>query len=275
MKLSCILLITLITLLSCKKNRDINIVSCKKNNFISKDTTFFNSEILSSVYFNSECKINKIKLFVLLDDRSGNLKDTTDLNDVVIKLGFHPDTLINIIIPGKQTSILKKENSYLLQLEYAFKSPFLDSINLIDLKTISFEKSENKRNLLKSSSYFYNESKSILGVDKTYLDYKAFIKNNVRFKNISKSPSKVDSILITVKPRKSIDNITKYNLILNDTLILNFRNSIHANFKNPQTTDKNIIMYDLLKCDKNFISFKLNLSKLNLHYLDSINVKLD
>ena len=263
------------TLFSCKNDKSVKISTCNKSNVIIKDTIFSNSEILSSIYYNHDCKIRKLTLMVLLDERSGTLQKIDKLNDVVLTLGDFSDSLMRIVRSSNETHLFKKDESSILEIEYKFEKPFLEILNFIDLKTISLENVNNTSEILKSDSYFYKNSKALLGIENTYLDYSAFKDTNFHFKNISQSKSKIDSILITVKPNKSIDDITKYNIILNDTLSLNFKNSILANYRNHKTKDKGSVMYNLLKNNKDFTSFKLNLSSLNLYKLNSIKVSLE
>ena len=80
---------------------------------------------------------------------------------------------------------------------------------------------------------------------------------------------------MTTRTDQRIDYLTKYKININDTLELNFRNSIKASFNELKLQDKNVKMSDLLKQNKSFITFKLDLSKLNLLKINSVEVSLD
>ena len=274
MKLPYIISIIILLLFSCKNSNSKTTANCKKKDLILTDTIFSSSEILSSIYYNDECQIEKLKLYILLDNRSGYLTSKSNLIGLQLTLGFYPDTLAGFFIDKDKTSIFNDNNS-ILQIEHEFEKPFLDSLNFVNLETISYDITKTFSQTTQSYPYFYNSSKSILEVENTYLDYKAFTKTNVHYKNISKSKSNIDSILITVKPNKDIDEITKYNIVINDTLSFKFRNSIIANFQNFKTKNKNARMYHLLKNDKNFTSFKLDLSKLKLNKINLIRAELN
>ena len=60
----------------------------------------------------------------------------------------------------------------------------IDTINCITAKTI-IKDQKTKRRLI-SELYFYSDSKKLLGVENTYMDYTAFKTVKTRFKNISK-----------------------------------------------------------------------------------------
>lgn len=266
-------LILFCLIVSCKKNKSKQKVFCKKQDLIIKDTLFDESDILSSFYYGDSCRIKKLNMFVFLDKRSGNITSREMIKDVSVKLGFYPDTLVNFLISNKKISLHEVEKGVVLNVKHDFKTSFLDSINFIDLKTISINNTEGKMKILKSDSYFYNNSKSLLGIQDSYLDYKAFEKEKIKYKILSKEGDYIDTILFTVKTN-NIDNIKLYDIIVN-SINLNFTYSIKASFKNFKNTDKGCLLYDVVKLNKDFLRFKLNINSLKLESLDEVIVKLD
>lgn len=247
---------------------------CKKQAVKISDTIFKETEILSSLTYDRNCKINHLDLLVLLDERSNILDSTEYFKDITLKLGFIPDTSSSFVLSKKDYVIIPSKGNKLLKISYEFIKPYLDTLNVIDVQTITYN--ALKKRTLKSESYFYNNSKKILGIENTYLDFSAFKEKNVAYKNISNtSKIAIDSILVTVKTAKFIDELTKYNIEINDTLSLNFRHSIKANYKKNKYQENNVTMYNVLKMNKNFVTFKLDLSNLNLNTIHSLKVFLD
>ncbi|MCF6280128.1 MAG: hypothetical protein L3J14_07255 [Flavobacteriaceae bacterium] len=264
--------LTFLCLYSCAQKNN-NLFCKKKRDAKISDTIFKKSEIISLVTYDKNCKINSIEMLVILDERSKDLNSFEDLRDVTVKLGYIPDTTINIILKKKNYNLMSRKDNLILKVKHEFKEPYLDTLNFIDIQTISYSNLEKK--IIKSNSYFYNDSKKILDIENTYLDYSSFKKTNTRFKNISESKNKLDSILVTTKTSKFIDNLTKYHIQINDTLLLNFRCSIKADYKKFQLQNKKVTIYDLLKINKNFITFKLKLNELNLTKIYSLKVSLN
>ena len=64
-------------------------------------------------------------------------------------------------------------------------------------------------------------------------------------------------------------------MVINDTISLNFKNNIKASYIDHHLLDKNAKMFSLLKMNKNFLTFKLDLSKLKIDSINAINVDLN
>ncbi|WP_055448126.1 hypothetical protein [Lacinutrix mariniflava] len=266
MKTTLFSLLVIINFFSCKQKKETT-TSCYKKDIVVKDKIFDKSEILTSVYYDDNCKIKKIKLITLLDERSG---DFEKINDVIFSIGVLKDTIVNVIIPGDSTKIIK--NKKISSFNYTFKTPFLDSINYINLETIALVKIKEKIRILKSHPYFYKNSIELLDLKNTHLDYESFNKKNTRFINISNPIlKKYDSILVTVKTKKFIDDLTKYKVVINDTISLNFKNNIKASYIDLHLVDQNIKMFNLVKINKTFLTFKLDLSKVTIDTINAIN----
>ena len=147
MKTTLFSLLVIITFFSCKQKKETT-TSCYKKDIVVKDIIFDKSEILTSVYYDDNCKIKKIKLITLLDERSG---DFEKINDVIFSIGVLKDTIVNVIIPGDSTKIIK--NKKILSFNYTFKTPFLDSINYINLETIALFKIKKNKDSKVSSLF--------------------------------------------------------------------------------------------------------------------------
>lgn len=254
---------------ACKREEKI---ICNVENYIVKDTLFNKANIISSIYYdNNTCKISKLELVILLDSRSGIIESAKDIKNVTFKLGVLGDTLISGLIDHNKIRLKNRAEEKILLFDYSFDKPFLDSINIIDIQTISL----NKKSILKSESYFYKNTAAILEIENSYLDYKAFNKTNFKIKDLSSVKKQIDSILVTFKHNGFIDDLTKFNITINDTLDYHFRNSIKASYNNFKLIDKNVQMFNYLKMNKYFLTFKLDLHKINLKSIDSINVNIN
>lgn len=263
------------TIISCKK-RVNNVITCEKANSYAKDNDFDNSDIITSIYYDkTNCKINKLGMKVLLDERSGNIKSIEEIIDIAIKLGVIGDTLINNVISPTDVKFKKTSSRKILLIDYVFEKPFLDSINLIDVSTIAIINESGKKNILKSDSYFYKNSIKLLGIENTYMHYNAFIDKKVRYKNLSKKEKYIDSILVTVKVNQLIDNITDYKILLNIKNELKYKYSINASFNNFIVENKGCKLYNVLKLNKDFLQFKLNIKKLKIEKITSLDVSLN
>lgn len=263
------ILFFLLILNSCyynKKEKEI----CSKSPLKTSETIFNNSDIIIPfIKYNKKCKIDSINLLVQLDERSKNLKTIENIKNVRVTLGFMPDTLVHFSLKKENYGL---EKGGIFSVKHRFKESFLDSINLIDLQ-IAFYNDFEKRIKI-SESYFYKNSKKILGIENTYLDFKAFKDVDTRYKNLNKGKN-TDSILVTTKTNAFIDNLTKYNIEINDTLTLNFKNSIKADYKDFKVKDKKVKMYNLLKMNREFITFKLDFSNSKIKTIKSLKVKLE
>ncbi|WP_346882978.1 hypothetical protein [uncultured Algibacter sp.] len=267
-------IITFLSLMSCKNK--VAKSDCKVKDYKINDTVFKNTNILSSIYYDTlDCKINKLEIVTLLDNRSGNIKSSKDIKDIVVKFGLLKDTIVSDVINSKEIKLNKTEQGHILIFDYHFEKPFLDSINIIDLKTISLDYTSNAKKILKSDSYFYKNSAKILDIENTYLDYNAFSKNKIKFKTLSVNKTSLDSILVTIKANHlPIEDIKDYKIILNDNE-LNFKYNIKASFNNFKVEDNYCRIYDVKKLNSKFLQFKLNIKYLNLKKIDDFEIILD
>lgn len=264
-----VILFFFLILNSCHYNKKEKEV-CLKSWLKPSDTMFKYSDIqIPLIKYNKKCKIDSINLFVQLDERSENLKTIESIKNVKVTLGFMPDTLVRFSLEKENYSL---EKGNILSIKHRFKEPYLDSINLIDLQMAYYNDFEKRIKI--SDSYFYKNSKKILGIENTYLDFKAFTNINTRYKNLNEGKIS-DSILVTTKTNAFIDNLTKYSIEINDTLTLNFKNSIKADYKDFKLKDKRVEMYNLLKMNREFITFKLDFSNSKIKTITSLKVKLE
>ncbi|PID68190.1 MAG: hypothetical protein CR968_02905 [Flavobacteriia bacterium] len=259
--------------MSCKREYNTG-VHCKNKDQIVKDSVFNNSEIKASLFYdNKSCKIKKIKVLALLDDRSGNFET---INDVAFTMGILGDTLIHGLVHSKNIKIDTINKTKILSFEKIFAQPFLDSLNFIELNTVAIVNHGEKKQLLKSESYFYKNSMALLGIENTYLDYKAFTDKSVHYKRLGLDKNVIDSIEVTVKVKNlDIDEIVDYTVVINDNRVLKFKQSILASYKNNIVEDQACVIYDVRKLNKNFLGFKLNLSALRLKEINAFKLSLN
>ena len=274
MKLLSTLFISVLCLYSCKSKINKNILPiCLNQNQIIKDTLFFNTDILIGTKYNDSCNLSSINFIFKVDERSGVIKRSTDLKKLVIDGGyidrnnhnlfFSQKTIDNFYFDGKNN---------LVSGEFNIDSK-LDSINFITINTVSYNLKSKKK--IVSPFYTYRNSLALIGFENSYMDYKAFKETNIKFKDLTLNKKQIDSILITVKNQEFIDDLTNYNVTINDTLNFNFRNSIKAGFNDFKLMDNNVNMFNFLKMNEHFFTFKLDLHKISLKSVDSIKINVN
>lgn len=247
---------------------------CKKKSKEIKDTLFTQTDILCGFEYNDSCYINTIKFVFKIDKRSGKMPDKGQLSKVILDIGYiDEDSKKNKIFPNKSVeyfdyNVKKATVSGVIKID-----KLIDSINYIMATTLIKDSLEKKTYF--SKPYAFKKSFSLIEMENSYLDFKAFRNTNTKFKNISTDSNIVDSILVTAKSNIKIDTITKYHIKINDTVNLNFKNSIKANFKEFKLTDKKVKMYNLLKMDKEFVTFKLDFSDSNIKSIKSFELSLN
>ena len=64
-------------------------------------------------------------------------------------------------------------------------------------------------------------------------------------------------------------------MVINDTISLNFKNNIKASYIDLHLVDQNIKMFNLVKINKTFLTFKLDLSKVTIDTINAINTDLN
>lgn len=244
---------------------------CIKKKSTIQDTVFDKTNILASFFYNDSCKIKRIELITKLDERSGlNLKEN-GFSFVLVDIGLILND-INILLQKKEKRIKYDAKTKKLYTIIDFKSPSLDSINYIALKT--FYRDKSKKGRILSNMYAYYNSMELIGKKNTYLDYNAFKNQNVRFESLSKNNKPIDSLLVTVKVNRFIDEITSYKIKINNHT-LKYKYSIKADFKESITKDKGCKLYNVLKMEYNFLQFKLAITELNLDHINTFKVYLN
>jgi len=261
----------IILIFSCKTRKD---TICLKKDTVLTDTVFNSSSILTAISYDlKSCKIKEISLYTQIDERSGNYET---INDITCKMGVFKDTLFNMVVNAKDIAINKVNNKDIVSFSKNFEKPFLDSINFIDLKTICLVKKKNgSKKILKSKSYFYNNSADLLGIKKSYLNYDAFKDRKVRFEILGSPKKHIDSVEFTVKVmNQDIDEIIDYKLTLNEKEF-NFKHSIKASFNNTISQNNGGRIYNVRKMDADFLKFKLDFSAIKISQLDSVRLMLN
>jgi len=260
--------------LACLDREKANL-SCYKENRFVQDTTFADSDILVGAFYNRECKIKELNLITKLDDRSA-LENMRQLLDVSVKYGKLGDTLMSKVFSSRDSSISFDQERKLLYLDILFDEPILDSVNLIELKTIS--KSNNpKKKIELSESYFYNQSLTLLGFKNTYLDYRAFKNCNIVLnENYFFDDSTSGNLLITIKIKdQNIDDIENISIILNDSIRMNFRASILASFQKSQRLSGDFQLVNFIKRTKEHLELNINRKKSNFNKVDRAKILLN
>lgn len=263
------MLISLI-IISCK---EANKTPCVKNTNAVLSPNFKDTDIITQFFYNDSCYIDSLKFVLKIDKRSCKVTENTKLKSVLLDLGYiDKKQENNLFLPqANLKDIVFNNKGKHVEGVLKIQGRKIDSINYITAQTITID--SNNRCL--SHLYTYRQSLSLINMNNSYLDYNSFLTTNTRFKNISKSNVKIDSVLVTVKTDEKIDDLTTYQLEINDTLKLNFKNSIKSSFKNIKSETKGVRMFNLLKMNKNFLTFKLDFSHINLHNFDKIKVSLD
>jgi len=265
------LISVIILIFSCKTRRD---TTCLKKDTVLTDTIFNSSSILTTLSYDlKSCKIKKINLYTQIDERSGNYET---INDITCKIGVFKDTLFNMVVNTKDIEINKINGKNIVSFSKNFEKPFLDSINFIDLKTICLIKKKNgEKKILKSKSYFYNNTADLLGIEKSYLNYDAFKDRQVRFEILGKSKKHIDSVEFTVKVlNQNIDQIVNYKINLNEKHF-GFKYSIKASFKDVISQDNDVRIYDVRKMNTEFLKFKLDMSSAKISQLNAFKLILN
>jgi hypothetical protein len=256
--------------------KEVKEEQCVRKNDLVKDTVFSESDILASIYYDSNNKIRKAKLFVQLDERSGLIKTQNDIHNVSLTIGHVEGDSINFkhisINSGWNYSLQKK----LLILDVDLTDAKLDTLSIIHLLTIVDEQRDGHIKIVQSSPYFYNSTMEYLEVENTYLDYVAFKSCAVVKKVLSKKNGFIEKVRITVKVNQNIDDIDYIEINLNKDIKLNFVCSIVAG----KDIDFDFIDHDcklesMLKMEAEYLQLDVNILKLKLQNINHLSVKLN
>lgn len=279
-----IFFILTVILCSCKEGnnkflskRDVKptISACDKENRIVLDTVFKNTPILTSMYYNENCKIQKLELITQLDERSGSIQSQDEIKNVSVITGFLGDTIHRFTI-GPEDKLFhfnKKDN--ILLTELVFAQPFLDSINILELQTFASNEDFSDGKIMISDSYLYNNTAKLLDIDRTYLDYAAFKNQNINTKIISVKENTIDTLMITVQVNQIIDDIEMIDISLNKKVKLNYKSSIKADFKNFKRESNGCMLVSFLKMSPKFIQLKVDIEKADLKEISEIILRLN
>ena len=269
---------------SCKQHKDKLLADtelttqkylCDKVDKLVLDTVFNNTSILTSFYYDKDCKIQRLELITKLDERSGTIENQENIKNISLTTGLLKDSIYRVNIPFEDKLYYLDSNKNLLFTEIHFDKPFFDSINFIELKTFVEKVNISGEKIVISDSYFYNDTAELLEIENTYLDYDAFKKRKVVSKVISVNNKTIDTLMLTVKVVQNIDDIKKIDISINNKLNLNFKSSIKANFKDFKTESNGYQLVSFLKMSPKFVQIKLKIEKADFKEINKVDIKFN
>lgn len=279
MRSKIIFLFLVVILAACKNynNNTAQVIQevnrCEKNDYTVQDTVFDKSDVLASIFYDGQCRVKKLELITQLDNRSIEVKDKRQIENINVIVGLINDTLYrkSFVLDenGFSFDVVKK----LIYIDIPFETSFLDSINIIDIQP--FIKDLKTGRIVPSSSYFFNETSELLEIENTYLNYSDFKKHNAISKVLSRKESFIDTLLVTTMVNQLIDDVTSIKIKMNDSITLDFKSSIKADFNDTKLKSNNCGLLNFKKMNSKFVQITLDIEKAKVKEIENIVVYLN